>query len=52
MDLKQVMWVDVGWIHLAQKRDQCRVVLNTVMNFGYLTTVGISRRTEWLSAPQ
>jgi len=28
------MWVDVGWIHLAQNRDQRWVVLNTVMNLG------------------
>jgi hypothetical protein len=52
MDLKQVMCVDVGWIHLAQKRDQRRVVLNTVMNLGFHITGGISRRTEWLSASQ
>jgi hypothetical protein len=42
MDLKQLMLVDVGWIHLAQNRDQRRVVLNTVMNLGFHIRGGIS----------
>jgi len=42
MDLKQVMWVAVGWIHLAQNRDQRWVILNTVMNLGCHITGGIS----------
>ena len=42
LDLKQVMWVDVGWIHLAQNRDQRWVVLNTVMNLGFRINGGIS----------
>jgi len=42
LDLKQVMWVDAGWIHLAQDKEQRWVVLNTVMNLGFRTIGGIS----------
>jgi hypothetical protein len=33
MDLREVGWEDVDWMHLAQDRDQRQVVMNTVMNF-------------------
>jgi len=42
VDLKQVMWVDVGWIHLAQDSEQRWVVSNTVMNLGFRTIGRIS----------
>jgi hypothetical protein len=32
MDLREIEWEDVGWIHLAQDRDQWRAVVDTVMN--------------------
>jgi hypothetical protein len=32
MDLREVGWKDVDWIHLAQDRDQWRDLVNTVMN--------------------
>jgi hypothetical protein len=32
MDLREIGWEDVNWIHLAQDRDQWRAVVNTVMN--------------------
>jgi hypothetical protein len=32
MYLKEVEWKGVDWIHLAQKKDQWRAVVNTVMN--------------------
>jgi hypothetical protein len=32
MDLREVGWEVVDWIHLAQDRDKWRVVVNTVMN--------------------
>jgi len=32
MDLKEMGWEDVDWVHLAQDRDQWRAVVNTVMN--------------------
>jgi len=31
-DLRETGWEGVDWIHLAQDRDQWRVVVNTVMN--------------------
>jgi hypothetical protein len=33
IDLREIRWEDVDWIHLAQDRDQWWVVVNTVMNF-------------------
>jgi hypothetical protein len=32
MDVTEVGWEDVDWIHLALHRDQWRVLVNTVMN--------------------
>jgi hypothetical protein len=32
MGLREIGWVSVDWIHLAQDRDQWRAVVNTVMN--------------------
>jgi hypothetical protein len=32
MDLRDIGWEDVNWIHLAQNRDQWQTVVNTVMN--------------------
>jgi hypothetical protein len=32
MDLKDKMWEGVNWIHLAQDRDQWRILVNTFMN--------------------
>jgi hypothetical protein len=31
-DLREVGWEVVEWINLAQDRDQCRALENTVMN--------------------
>jgi hypothetical protein len=33
MDLKEIPWEGVDWIHLAQERDQWRALVNTVMKF-------------------
>jgi len=33
VDLRENGWEIVDWIHLAQDRDQWRVVVNTVMGF-------------------
>jgi hypothetical protein len=32
MDLREIGWEGVDWMHLAEDRDQCRAVVNTVMN--------------------
>jgi len=32
MDLVEIEWEDVDWMHLAQDRDQWRAPMNTVMN--------------------
>jgi hypothetical protein len=32
MDLKVIGWGGIGWIHLAQDRNQCRDLVSTVMN--------------------
>jgi hypothetical protein len=33
MDLREIGWEGVGWIHLAQDRDQWQSLVNTIMNF-------------------
>jgi hypothetical protein len=32
MDLREIGWDGMEWIVLAQDRDQCRALVNTVMN--------------------
>jgi hypothetical protein len=32
MNLREIGWGDMEWIDLAQDRDQCRALVNTVMN--------------------
>jgi hypothetical protein len=32
MDLREIGWGGMDWIDLAQDRDQCRALVNTVMN--------------------
>jgi hypothetical protein len=32
MDLREIKWDDMGWIHLAQDRGQWKALVNTVMN--------------------
>jgi hypothetical protein len=36
MDLREIGWEVVDWMHLAQDRDQWRAVVNTVMNLRVL----------------
>jgi hypothetical protein len=33
MDLREVGWVDVDWIGLAQDRNRWRALVNSVLNF-------------------
>jgi hypothetical protein len=32
MDVKEIEWESVNWIHLAQDRDQWQAVMNMAMN--------------------
>jgi hypothetical protein len=34
IDLREIGWEGVDWMHLVQDRDQCRAVVNTVINLG------------------
>jgi hypothetical protein len=36
MDLEEIGWEGVEWIHLAQDRDRWRAVVNAVMNLRVL----------------
>jgi hypothetical protein len=33
MDHREIGWECVDWMHLAQNRDECRALVNTVMSF-------------------
>jgi hypothetical protein len=33
IDLREIGWDGMDWIDLAQDWDQCRALVNTVMNF-------------------
>jgi hypothetical protein len=33
MDLREIIWVGMDWIDLAQDRGQWKALVNTVMNF-------------------
>jgi hypothetical protein len=56
MDLREIGWGGMGWIGLAQNRDQWRALVNTVMNLrvpqnvgnflSSCTTGGFSRRAQ------
>jgi hypothetical protein len=32
MELREMEWEGVDWMHLAQGKDQCKALMNTVMN--------------------
>jgi hypothetical protein len=38
MDLREIGWGHVEWIHLAQDRDHWRAVVNAVMNLRVLAS--------------
>jgi hypothetical protein len=38
MDLRQIPWEVVDWIHLVQDRDQWRALVNTIMKFPCAST--------------
>jgi hypothetical protein len=35
MDLREIGWQGVDWIHLAQDKDQLQAAVNTVMNLRF-----------------
>jgi hypothetical protein len=35
LDLREIGWEGVDWMHLAQDKDQWRVLVNTVMNLRF-----------------
>jgi hypothetical protein len=40
--LREIGWVGMDWIRLAQDRDQWRALVNTVMNLGFHKMLGNS----------
>jgi hypothetical protein len=42
IELGEVGWGGMDWIRLAQDRDHWRVLVNTVMNFGFRNMPGSS----------
>jgi hypothetical protein len=42
LDLREVRWEDVDWMHLTQDRNQWRAVVNTIMNLRFHKRWGIS----------
>jgi len=40
MDLREVWQKGMDWMHLAQDRDECQSLVNTVMNLGVPYKVG------------
>jgi hypothetical protein len=42
MDLKEIRWDGMGWIDLAQDRDQWRALVNAVMNLRFNKMLGSS----------
>jgi hypothetical protein len=41
IDLRERGWGDLNWIHLAQDRNQCRALVNRVMNLHVPLNTGI-----------
>jgi len=40
IDLREIGWEGVDWMHMAQDRDQWRTIVNTVMKLGVLLKGG------------
>jgi len=48
MEITEIGWEDMDWMHLYQDRDQWRDLVKTVMNF----RVHVRRGISWLSGYQ
>jgi hypothetical protein len=35
IDLREIRWVDVDWINLAQDRDKCPALVNMLINLRF-----------------
>jgi hypothetical protein len=42
INLREIGWVGMDWIDLAQDRDQWRALVNAVMDLGFHKTLGSS----------
>jgi hypothetical protein len=42
MDLREIGWDGLGWIDMAQDRDQCRAFVNAVLTFKFHKMLGSS----------
>jgi hypothetical protein len=42
INLREIEWDGMGWIDLAQVRNQWRALVNVVMNFGFRKMLGNS----------
>jgi len=42
MHLKAIRWEEKDWIYLAQNRDKWLAIVETLLNFGFHKTQGVS----------
>jgi len=42
MDLMEIVWEDMHWMHVPQIRDQCRALVKRVINLGFQQKAGIT----------
>jgi hypothetical protein len=40
--LREIGWEGIDWMHLAEDRDGCQVLVNTIMNLRVSSKVGVS----------
>jgi hypothetical protein len=52
MDLRERGWDGVDWIDMAQDREQCRALVNMVLNLRFQKMLGSSSVAAQLVAPQ
>lgn len=52
MDIKEIGWVGMGWIHLHQDRNMWQAIVKMVMNCGFYKLWEVSRLPEELVAYQ
>jgi hypothetical protein len=52
MNLKEIGWGGIDWIHLAEDRDRWRALVNAVMSLRFHKILGISLVAEILAASQ